>query len=105
MVVNDGSFKVDFDNAVVSKPVEVKEVNTTCPECSALEDVHLGKYRHFKGNEYEVIGFAKHSETEEKLVLYKSVQNSDDVWARPYDMFKETVEHNGKKVNRFTPLN
>ena len=68
------------------------------------EAVTLGRYRHFKGNEYEVIGFAKHSETEEKLVLYRSTQNPEEVWARPYDMFKEIITRDGKQVRRFTKL-
>ncbi len=110
LVVNDGSFKVDFsDNVEVVMPddnaVEVKaEINDTKEIAKPLDEVVLGKYRHFKGNEYEVIGFAKHSESGEKLVIYKSVNNADDVWARPYDMFIEVVEHNGETVNRFNPI-
>ncbi len=110
LVVNDGSFKVDFiDNVEVVMPddnaVEVKaEIIDTKEIAKPLDEVVLGKYRHFKGNEYEVIGFAKHSESGENLVIYKSVNNADDVWARPYDMFIEVVEHNGETVNRFSPI-
>ena len=60
-----------------------------------------GKYRHFKGNVYEVTGFAKHSETGEKLVIYRSVNNPDDIWARPYDMFNEIFWRGGEKIKRF----
>ena len=107
LVVNDGSFKVDFsENIEVISPdnnIQDVEVKTEIKEIvKPLENVVLGKYRHFKGNEYEVTGFAKHSETSEKLVIYKSLSNSDDVWARPYDMFIDVVEHNGESVNRFT---
>ena len=107
LVVNDGSFKVDFsENIEVISPdnnIQDIEVKTETKEIvKPLENVTLGKYRHFKGNEYEVTGFAKHSETGEKLVIYKSLCNSDDVWARPYDMFIDVVEHNGETVNRFT---
>ena len=64
-------------------------------------DIKPGKYRHFKGGEYEVIGFAKHTESGEKLVIYRSLNNENDVWARPYDMFKETIWHDGKQIKRF----
>lgn len=57
------------------------------------------KYRHFKGAFYWVICIATHSETSEKLVIYKN--DKDEVYARPYNMFFETVEHNGENVPRF----
>ncbi|HUT22199.1 MAG TPA: DUF1653 domain-containing protein [Candidatus Bipolaricaulota bacterium] len=61
----------------------------------------LGKYKHFKGNIYEVIGSAKHSETLEDLVIYRSVENPDELWVRPKKMFFEEVEVNGEKIPRF----
>jgi len=61
----------------------------------------LGKYRHYKGNEYEVIGIAKHSETLEELVVYKALYGNYDLWIRPLAMFTEEVEVDGKKVPRF----
>lgn len=69
-----------------------------------LKNVKKGRYRHFKGTEYEVLGVSTHSETGEKLVVYMSVDGKETLWARPYDMFIDVVEHNGKTVNRFTPL-
>lgn len=104
LVVNDGSFKVDFD-----AECEVKAVNTDTPEkientVQKLKNVKKGRYRHFKGTEYEVLGVSTHSETGEKLVIYMSVDGKETLWARPYDMFIDVVEHNGKTVNRFTPL-
>ncbi|MDD4477122.1 MAG: DUF1653 domain-containing protein [Patescibacteria group bacterium] len=61
----------------------------------------FGKYRHYKGKEYEVIGIAKHSETLEKLVVYKALCGDRDLWARPLKMFIEKIEINGKKIPRF----
>ncbi|MBQ1506869.1 MAG: DUF1653 domain-containing protein [Ruminococcus sp.] len=67
-------------------------------------EITIGRYRHFKGNVYEVVGFATHSETGEKLVIYKSLCNPDEVWARPYEMFRETVFHEGRQILRFEKL-
>ncbi len=61
----------------------------------------LGKYRHYKGREYEVIGVAKHSETLEELVAYRTLYGSHDLWVRPLKMFTEEVEIDGKKIPRF----
>lgn len=61
----------------------------------------LGKYRHFKGNEYEVIALAKHSETMEDLVVYRALYGDNAIWVRPLKMFCEEVEIDGKKVQRF----
>ena len=62
-----------------------------------------GRYRHFKGGEYEVLGTARHSETEEVLVVYRPA-GSEDWWVRPLAMFTETVERDGRTVPRFAPL-
>lgn len=104
LVVNDGGFKVDFD--VKS---EVKAVKADAPKeaekiVQKLEYVKKGRYLHFKGTEYEVLGVSIHSETGEKLVIYMSVDGKDTLWARPYDMFTDIVEYNGSMVNRFTLL-
>ena len=103
LVVNDGSFKIDFDKEVKCEKIEKKEV-TSAPAKEAPVEITTGRYRHFKGNEYEVLGFANHTETGEKLVIYMSVDTSGDVWARPYDMFSENVNVDGKSVKRFTKL-
>lgn len=66
-------------------------------------NVKKGRYRHYKGNEYEVIDVVCHSETLEWLVLYKRLYERDgpELWVRPADMFAETVECVGKTVPRF----
>jgi hypothetical protein len=61
-----------------------------------------GKYRHFKGGLYEVLGVARHSETEEELVVYRNSRS--DLWVRPLAMFVETVLHDGREVPRFAYL-
>ncbi len=60
-----------------------------------------GIYRHFKGNNYEVIGVARHSETDEKLVVYRPLYGDGELWVRPLAMFKETVERDGEVLPRF----
>jgi len=63
--------------------------------------ITLGTYRHYKGNEYEVIGIAKHSETLEDMVVYKAKYADGGMWVRPLAMFMETVEIDGEVVPRF----
>ena len=64
----------------------------------------IGIYRHFKGGVYELLFIALHSETLEQMVIYRSVQEPQKVWARPLSMWNETVEHDGRQVPRFTLL-
>lgn len=66
-----------------------------------MKDLELGVYKHFKGNEYEVIGIARNSENLEYMVIYKALYGDFGTWVRPLDMFMETVEHNGCTVQRF----
>lgn len=60
-----------------------------------------GIYRHYKGNLYEVLGVAQHSETLEYLVIYKTLYGDFSTWVRPLDMFQESVENDGQQVARF----
>ena len=65
-----------------------------------MQEISIGKtYKHYKGNIYKIIAIAKHSETEEEMVIYQSVKNGD-VWARPKKMWNEIVNENGQL--RFT---
>ena len=65
-------------------------------------EIKLGKYRHFKGNEYEVLHIARHSETGEDMVVYRALYGAGEVWVRPLSMWNETVEREGKSFRRFT---
>ena len=67
-----------------------------------MDEIKLGKYRHFKGNEYEVIAIAKHSETTEDYVVYKALYGDGGMWVRPASMWNETVERDGETFKRFT---
>ena len=66
-----------------------------------MEEIRPGKYRHFKGGEYEVLYVAKHSETLEEMVVYRALYGERGVWVRPLRMWDETVEVDGKTVKRF----
>jgi hypothetical protein len=60
-----------------------------------------GRYRHYKGKEYTVLGVARHSETQEELVVYQQEYGDRSLWVRPKQMFLETVEIDGQAVPRF----
>lgn len=66
-----------------------------------MSSVVAGRYRHYKGKEYEVIAVATHSETEEKLVVYRLLYGDFSYWVRPLTMFVESVEVNGVQQPRF----
>jgi hypothetical protein len=63
-----------------------------------------GRYRHYKGKEYTVIGVARHSETEEEMVVYRQEYGDHSLWVRPKAMFNEMVEVNGQSLPRFQYL-
>lgn len=67
-----------------------------------MESIKPGRYRQFKGKEYEVLGVARHSETEEELVVYRALYGDFGLWVRPVSMWNETVERDGKTFRRFT---
>jgi hypothetical protein len=71
-------------------------------EQSDVFAIRPGRYRHFKGNEYEVIGVAHHSETMEPLVVYRALYGERGLWVRPAAMWNETVERDGQTYRRFT---
>lgn len=66
-----------------------------------MTEVRCGRYRHYKGQEYQVLGVARHSETEEALVLYRPLYGKKDLWVRPLAMFVETVSTASGAVARF----
>ena len=69
------------------------EVNMNLPK--------KGIYRHFKGNRYELVDFAKHSETLETMVIYRALYDKMELWVRPLSMWEEEIEREGKRFKRF----
>ena len=69
-----------------------------------IQEINSGRYRHYKGREYIVIGIARHSETMEELVIYRQEYGENALWVRPKQMFLETVEVDGKILQRFEYL-
>lgn len=65
-------------------------------------EIKLGKYRHFKGNEYMVLGIANHSETLEQMVVYQALYGKKELWVRPISMWNEIVDKDGYHGPRFT---
>lgn len=66
-----------------------------------MEDIKLGVYKHYKGNEYRVLAIASHSETLEKMVVYQALYGEYGIWVRPISMWNELVNVNGVKTPRF----
>lgn len=65
-------------------------------------EIQPGRYRHFKGKEYRVLGLARHSETMEWMVIYQALYGEQGIWVRPAAMWTETVERDGQTFQRFT---
>ena len=70
----------------------------------ASASIRPGRYRHFKGKEYEVLYVARHSETEEPMVVYRALCGDCGIWVRPAYMWNETVERDGKVFRRFEKI-
>ena len=68
-----------------------------------MPTIRPGRYRHFKGKEYEVIGTARHSETLEEMVVYRALYGDGSLWVRPAAMWSETVDRDGYRGPRFIP--
>ena len=66
-----------------------------------MAEIRIGKYRHFKGNEYRVLGMARHSETLEEMVVYQALYGEHGIWVRPAHMWNETVDRDGYCGPRF----
>ncbi len=85
-------------------PRVIRAASLVIAECNSTEediDVKPGRYRHFKGQEYTVLGVARHSETEEELVVYRQEYGERGLWVRPKSMFLQTVDQDGQRVPRF----
>lgn len=96
MTKRDRTASAQTDRSAAQAPAPANGAQTPSPTT-----VKLGRYRHYKGKEYRVVGVARHSETEEELVIYRTLYGDRGLWARPRTMFLETVELDGKTVPRF----
>ena len=70
----------------------------------AVDTIPVGRYRHFKGNQYEVLAIARHSETEAPMVVYRALYGDGGVWVRPAEMWNEKVVRDGRTYRRFYRL-
>lgn len=77
---------------------------TAASELPPIPPIAPGRYRHYKGNDYEVVGVARHSETLEELVVYRALYGERGLWVRPRAMFEGTVNVDGREVPRFRPV-
>lgn len=83
---------------------QIRDVKILPTYEEAVKAIPTGRYRHFEGEDYEVIAIARHSETEEALVVYRALCGDGEVWCRPACMWYETVERDGKTYKRFYRL-
>ena len=112
LIANDGSFSIGYDDIDTEglSPTSAKSPDQSSPAPADTadelipEEITPGRYRHFKGNEYEVIDFATDSETGEKMVIYRALYGEHGLWVRPYDMFREIIERDGKRMRRFEKI-
>lgn len=74
------------------------------PATDTPTTIRPGVYRHYKGNEYRVIAIARHSETEEEMVVYRCLYGDHSLWVRPLALFRDTVFVDGREQLRFTPV-
>ena len=94
MIVNQVSFR--YTEIGIQNNAQIQE------EYVMDETIRPGRYRHFKGNEYQVLGTARHSETLEVMVVYQALYGDRGLWVRPASMWNETVERDGMAYRRFT---
>lgn len=84
--------EMDYDRIIDTQKKEVRR----------MQELKPGRYRHFKGNEYQLLGVATHSETMEPMVVYRALYGEQGLWVRPAAMWLETVERDGQTFQRFT---
>jgi len=89
-----------FDHLIDESGTELKQYAKSSDE--ATEEVNGDKYRHYKGTVYQLIGFGKHTETEEEFATYRDINGN--IWIRPKEMFNGTVNFKGKTIQRFTHI-
>jgi hypothetical protein len=94
--------KLDFPRpSIAGFPCLIADSMSKLPPAPELAP---GRYRHYKGNDYEVVAVARHSETLEPVVVYRALYGDGGLWVRPYDMFCESVVVDDRSVRRFAPI-
>ncbi len=83
---------------------QILKVETIPTFQEAVDSIPVGRYRHYKGREYEVLGIARHSETEEPLVVYRALYGEKGLWVRPADMWNQEIKLEGATVRRFEKI-
>lgn len=111
LVVAEVEFSSEEDAAAFSAPDWFGEEVTCDPAYTnaalsrrpqSAPEIKLGRYRHFKGNEYRVLSVARHSETQEPMVVYQALYGDMGIWVRPASMWNEEITRDGKTFRRFT---
>ncbi|MBL8376306.1 MAG: DUF1653 domain-containing protein [Burkholderiales bacterium] len=97
-------FLRDVPQAATETPPASPRSGAPEPELPALPTLARGRYRHYKGGEYEVLDVTWHSETREPMVLYRPLYGDSGLWVRPYAMFVEEVVVDGRRQPRFALL-
>ena len=90
------------EDAVYDALTEYARVKDTMTYEEAVKTIPCGRYRHFKGNEYEVIGIARNSEDESPMVIYRALYGEGALWCRPASMWNEEITRDGRTMKRFT---
>lgn len=105
LLLNNGGYFYKITEYINEPITPTKEIEEKPPiQLPPPQKITLGKYKHFKGGEYQVVAIARDSETTEEMVVYKALYGNGSLWVRPYSMFAEYIERDGKVMARFEKI-